>query len=116
MRRKVFNHGNKKRLLGTLEINRPFIGRMLEMVVEKPISWHSLHHSTHSEETYPYESILFHYDVIEGRMENDGWTRVEDIHLSTDAKLEDLMKIKSFWLPGESESSAEYRRRAARYA
>jgi hypothetical protein len=114
MRRKVFDHGNKKRLLGTVEVKIPMVGKTLEMVVGAPPRLRSYYEAAQQwPQPLPYERLLFYYDVIEGRFENNGWTRVEDIHLSTDAKLEDLMKIESFRLPGETESAAEYRRRAA---
>lgn len=113
MRRKVFDHGNKKRLLGTIEMKIPMVGKCYRMPIYRPFL---PYHYCERFNPPPINDVTFYYDVIEGRFENNDWTRVEDIHLSTDAKLEDLLLIESFRLPGETEVNAKYRREVSRYA
>lgn len=109
--RKVFDFGNRNRLLGEL-MRYPdrFVGRYLEVAIAPPP--HELFAGP--DDYYKplrFDRVTFSLDQLHL---NGGWD-TEGI-LLTSAPLSDLLRLPQFRLPGESDAQAERRREEAYWA
>lgn len=109
--RKVFDSGNKRRLLGELTSHpEKFIGRSLEVHIAPPVMGF-FPDPEDLNEPLRIERVTF---TIEHLHLNGGWD-TEGI-LLTSAPLSDLLRLPTFRLPGESDVQAERRREEAYWA
>lgn len=106
----VVDSKNHERVLGTIPApsDEP-LGRFFKMAVCRNLvlarlSAHAMPEITH---------VTLDIVILGGQFE--GWKMVQQMGLATSAKLEDLMMLSDFRLPGESAAEARHREQARRY-
>jgi hypothetical protein len=115
----VYDSKNKVRFLGTLKVNHYIHGYSFKLAVQPRMSYRDYRNEPPERMEVNFNTVLF--DLVErskstaketGRytrqIVTDEWTVLE-----TDAKLEDLMRLDGFRLPGENQPLASERRRMA---
>lgn len=114
----VFDSKNPDRLLGTLTVNHTIRGETYSVVLmdELPPVYAMVRKSREELEEMAPTKIDFRIEWVRRTMAESQFMRTieEKAHMTTDAKLSDLLKLDRFRLPEETKAQANARHRKVR--
>lgn len=108
-RLEVFDNSNRSRLLGTMQVPDMDVmrGPVIRMCVPQRVTASCVEYGLDIDRR-TVSTVDFFWEY--GKHEVKGWQRVSTAVLYTSAKLEDLMKLEAFRLPGETYGQQQQQR------